>query len=95
MSNVPTQALVTLNDPAFASAALAFAERLLGQGNLGDVDRIGKAFRLALGRRATPSEVIQFCHFLDRQRRRGSDELAVWSATTAVLLNLDEFLCRP
>jgi len=95
VSNVPTQALVTLNDPIFVEAAEAFAARLLREVPSGDSARVAHAFHLALCRAPAQTESARFLAFLRQQRARTPDEKIVWTAVTAVLLNLDEFLCRP
>ena len=95
VSNVPTQALVTLNDPIFVEAAEAFAARLLREVPSGDSARLEHAFQLALCRAPARTERARFLDFLRQQHARTHDEKIVWTAVTAVLLNLDEFLCRP
>ena len=56
LTNTPSQALTMLNDPAYVEMALAFADRILT--GSGDVSRrVDYAFRLALARSASPSEV--------------------------------------
>ena len=95
ISNVPTQALVTFNDPIFVEAAEAFAARVLREVPSGDSARLEHAFRLALCRAPARAERARFLDFLREQRARTHEEQIVWTAVTAVLLNLDEFLCRP
>lgn len=97
LSNVPTQALVALNDPVFTEAAAALAGRLLREMSLDDPGRIDRAFRLTLGRRPEPEERTRFLAFVT-ERRAGATpapETALWTSVATVLLNLDEFLCRP
>ncbi len=95
VSNVPTQALVTLNDPTFVEAADAFGQRLLREVPAGDRPRLDQAFRIALSRTPDPDERSRFLAFLRQQRERTRDETAVWRSAAAVMLNLDETLCRP
>ncbi len=95
VSNVPTQALVTLNDPLFVEAAEAFARRILAGSVHDDAARLDHGFLLALGRAPSSEERELFLGFLRQQRARGLGEVESWSRSTAVLLNLDEFLCRP
>jgi hypothetical protein len=54
---VATQALYLLNDPFVRRQSLAFAEKLLAGGEADDVERVGQAYRLTLGRRATAGEI--------------------------------------
>ena len=95
LSNVPTQALLTLNDPIFVEAAAAFASRLVREIPEGDVPRVERAFRIALGRYPDAAELSRFLDFLRLQRGARRDESAAWHSVAAVLLNLDETLCRP
>jgi hypothetical protein len=95
VSNVPTQALVTLNDPVFTEAAEAFAQRILHEAPATDTTRLERGFQLALARKPSPEERARFLDFLALQHARGLDDAAAWTRAAAVLLNLDEFLCRP
>ncbi len=91
ISNMPTQALVTLNDPIFVEAAGALADRVLQSAGTSS-NRVEFAFRLCLGRLPDDAERQQFMEFL---QRRGEDERAAWTSLATVLLNLDETLNRP
>ncbi|MBU62632.1 MAG: hypothetical protein CMI26_09030 [Opitutae bacterium] len=93
VANVPTQALVLLNDPIFTEAASAFATRLLAEEGT-DGQRLDSAFRLALGRSPEPAERNQFLSFLKLQREDLQGD-AAWSLICGVLLNLDEIITRP
>jgi len=107
VSNVPTQALALLNDPIFVEAASAFARRLLGEVKNDTVERLDRAFRLALGRLPDQSERKAFLRFLEEQvedlakdeqavrKIAGERELAAWTLACSVLLNLDETITRP
>jgi hypothetical protein len=95
VSNVPTQALVTLNDPIFTEAAEALAQRILHEAPASETTRLERGFRLALARGPSPEERARFLDFLALQHARGLDDAAAWTRAAAVLLNLDEFLCRP
>ena len=95
VSNGPTQALVTLNDPIFADAANAFALRILRESKPRDEARLDRGFLLALGRGPSADERERFLAFLRRQHDRGLGDAGAWSRLAAVLLNLDECLCRP
>lgn len=67
-SNLPTQALVLMNDPIFHEAAGAFANRLVEDFKLTDAERIVLAFQVALGREPTETERKGFESFVIRQR---------------------------
>jgi cytochrome c553 len=95
-SNLPTQALVTLNDPLFVEAASALAQRILTEVPQDDVARLDRSFQLCLGRRPDEQERERFLNFLAEQRTRYANDLpAAWTGVATVLLNLDETLTRP
>jgi mono/diheme cytochrome c family protein len=71
-SNTPLQALTLLNDQAFTECARAFADRVLRECK-GDEQRIGHAFRLALGRQPKHRER----EILGRLLRQQRDSLAL------------------
>jgi mono/diheme cytochrome c family protein len=56
-STVAPQALFMMNSKIVADASRAMAERLLADGKLDDAGRARQAYRIALGRTATDSEV--------------------------------------
>ena len=94
VANVPTQALVLLNDPIFTDAASAFAARLLTEVEGTDEGRLERAFRLALGRFPEPAERSRFLSFLKLQREQLNENRA-WALACGALLNLDETITRP
>ena len=91
VSNVPTQALVLLNDPMFHEIARAFALRLITEAKT-DKARLQRGFRLLLNRSPEPEESTRFLDYLARQ---ADTEIAAWTRACSVLLNLDEALTRP
>lgn len=104
VSNVPTQALVLLNDPIFFEAAQAFAKTLLATGPKTPGERIDLAFKKTLTREPTASERLRFVECLDLfQSRPGAlapsdgqnSERHAWTLLTNALFNLDETLVRP
>ncbi len=95
-SNLPTQALVTLNDPIFVEAARALAQRVLADASADNPARLEHAFRLCLSRKPDAEEQARLLTFIEQQTRRYSDDLpAAWSSIATVLMNLDETLTRP
>ena len=113
VSNVPTQALVLLNDPIFHEAAAALAARVIREAKNKDASRLEFAFQLVLGRSPEQAEQAKFLAYLAHQRNEldadptvlqalsssssnaASLDLAVWTLTSSVLLNLDETITRP
>lgn len=68
-SNVPTQALVLLNDPMFFEAAQALASRIMNSTPPRETDRIRLLFQWVLGRQPTDMEASQFAAFLEAEER--------------------------
>jgi hypothetical protein len=58
-TTVATQALYLLNDPFVRRQSLNLADRLLHQTELDDPARVDLAYRLTLGRSATPAEIAR------------------------------------
>ncbi len=95
-ANLPTQALVTLNDQIFVEAARAFARRILSEAPENNAARLELAFRLGLGRKPAADERARFLAFIEEQTQRYANDLpAAWTRLATVLLNLDETLTRP
>ena len=95
-ANLPTQALVTLNDPIFLEAASAFAKRILSEAPEDNAARLELAFRLGLCRKPDNEERVRFLTFIEEQTKRYADDIsAAWTSVATVLMNLDETLNRP
>ncbi len=91
-TNVPTQALVTLNGDFVNSVASALAERLLAETNTPE-EAIELGILLALGRTAQPGEVERYVAFLNGVQ--ADDDLIDQEAMqlcALMLLNLNEFM---
>jgi hypothetical protein len=68
-SNTPLQALTLLNDPVFVEMAQAFAERSFRERPGASTDeRIDYAYRVGLGRPATPTEGARLRDYFEAQR---------------------------
>jgi hypothetical protein len=105
-SNTPLAALVTLNNATFTEAAKAFAERILREALPEDEKRIAHGFRLCVARTPEPHETLAFLTLLKESRSwfkknpedakalAGDPEIAAWTATSRIILNMDEFLTR-
>jgi hypothetical protein len=67
VTNTPAQALVLLNDPGFLELYVAFARRIMDQGD-GDDGRIDWAFRTCVARRPVEAEVRFVAELLGKKR---------------------------
>ncbi len=67
-TNTPLQALTLWNEPGYLEAARRLGTRMLREGGADDSARVAFAFRLATGRRPTPSETGVLTKTLSRLR---------------------------
>jgi hypothetical protein len=116
-TNTPLQALELMNDVTYVEAARRLAQLMLSEGGPTAKDRIEFAFRRAVARRPTSSELQVLERGLERYRnnfhadpesakrfiRHGESpvddrsdpvELAAYTATAEVILNLDETMTK-
>ncbi len=99
VSNVPSQALIMMNDPLVVEQAALWARRVLAQPGLSPPERIGLLYEQALARPAESHELQSALAFLEQQGRElgiaeggwQTDERA-WSDLCHVLLNSKEFI---
>ncbi len=99
VSNVPSQALILMNDPFVVEQAKLWARRTLADKNLAPAERIGLLYEQALARPAEPREVEAALAFLQQQAGElglgagawQTDERP-WADLCHVLLNSKEFL---
>ena len=75
-SNTPLQALTTLNEKTFVEAAQAMGLRVLKQGGSDDRARATYAFRLAVGRAPSSSELQSLLTFWSEQYKYFEDNSA-------------------
>ncbi len=68
-SNTPLQALNLLNDPVFLEAAQAFAVRILTSPETSVAGRLDSAYREALGRAPSASEMLRLQAYLEKQEK--------------------------
>ena len=98
-ANLPTQALVTLNDPIFVETARQLANRLITEVPKDPSARLDRAFQLCLSRLPDEQERERLLRFIDIQLKRyqetPSPEKTAWQSVASILLNLDETLNRP
>jgi mono/diheme cytochrome c family protein len=98
VSNVPAQALILLNDPLVAGLSEKWAEKLIAEHESTD-ERIRVAFRSALGRAPSETEMSEFQSFIKSQaeiHQVGAGDIAssqpVWADFCHVVFNLKEFI---
>ena len=93
-SNTPVQALVLLNDPTFVEAAKALAARLKKEiPGSSDVEKIQRAYLLALSRPASDAEKTNLTAFLAKLRKEDK-EVDAMEQLCRVVLNLHETITR-
>lgn len=91
-TNVPTQALITLNGEFVNEAATHFAQRLLDETDSLD-DAIERGILLAFARSSDQEEMRRYRAFIERMRsEHGLDELASLRLFCLVLFNTNEFM---
>lgn len=91
-TNVPTQALMTLNSEFMQSTSERFAERLLREATTMN-SQVELAIRLALARMPSPEEVTRHVDFIQSlQRQYALDAKAALSLFCLALFNLNEFM---
>lgn len=76
VANIPTQALVLLNDPIFTEAAKSLAFRVVREVKGDQSQRLDYVFRLVLGRFPKHDEKHIFLRYLARQREGLSQDVA-------------------
>ncbi len=109
-SNTPLQALTLLNEPVFVECAKSLARETMAHGGDSDAARLAYAFRRCTTREPGAADEETLQRFLDKQRTRiaagelkpaeileaeqADAELAAWTLTARVMLNLDETITR-
>lgn len=93
-----TQALALMNSDFVTSQAEHFARRVLASGAASDRERIATAFRMALSRQASASEMDRLLTFLDQQaalyasKPEAERNLRVFADLCQALLGTNEFI---
>jgi hypothetical protein len=95
VSNVPSQALMLMNDPFVIAESKRWAERLVSDSQLASTaDRIKFALESATGRLPTDSQLDVLIQFIARQAKSyNSDEndIRVWSDLCHTIFNMKDF----
>ena len=89
-TTIAPQALHLMNNPQVRAAAKGFAKRILGNGTLGDLDAVKKAYKAALCREPTVEELAGASAFL--KGHTGPAREAALADFCQVLFCLNEFL---
>jgi len=95
VSNVPSQALILMNDPFVVERAKIWAERTLQKSASTVGDAIDWMYQVALGRPATSIESAIAIRFIREQAQlRNTDErdVLVWTDLAHSIFNLKEFV---
>lgn len=93
VSNTPLQALILLNDTMFQEAAQALGRLAVSSAKTTE-ERANFVFRRCITRPPDKEEMAKLIAFADKQKARGSDENAVWTAVSRAVLNLDEAVTK-
>jgi hypothetical protein len=93
-SNTPLQALTLLNDPVYVEATAAFANRIASSPFKSEEEKISNAFRLALSRTPTQSEITLLHSLFTEQLHSSAQQSEAWYAIAAAILNLDECITK-
>ena len=98
-SNVPSQALILLNDPLVAQQAALWGERAVGEGPADPAQRVDWMYESAFSRAATDAERTAALTFLETQglelgleANAWRDDARVWGDLGHVLFNVKEFI---
>ncbi|HEV3339213.1 MAG TPA: DUF1553 domain-containing protein [Pirellulales bacterium] len=95
VTTVPTQALFLMNSPFVLKQSADMARRLLGEKGMQDPARIELAYRLALGRKPSSSEVLRIRKFLEDFHRTAGDKdrggVGAWASVCQTLFASAEF----
>ena len=95
VSNVPTQALILMNDPFVVGQAKLWGQNLARQSDKTPESRIQDMYLTAFGRPASEVELSNAQLFLDSQAKLYSQDVnspEVWADFGHVLMNVKEFI---
>lgn len=93
VSNVPSQALILMNDPFVILQAKTWAERLLSDSSLSTQQRLDRMYMTAFARHPSSDESSEAINFLEAQiQNRPENQLDAWSNLCHVMFNVKEFV---
>ncbi|MCB1089047.1 MAG: DUF1553 domain-containing protein, partial [Verrucomicrobiae bacterium] len=91
-TNVPTQALVLLNDPLVKELSRQWAKSLVAGSQAAPEDMVAQLFLAAYGRVPDSSETNRWVSAWQSFRANSADDLQAWSEITHLIFNTKEFL---
>ena len=93
VSNVPSQALILMNDPFVIEQAHRWSERLLADPTQSVQQRLDQLYLTAFARKPNASESSEAIAFLNSQGAdRSENQRAAWNNLCHVMFNLKEFV---
>ena len=95
VSNVPSQALILMNDPFVVQQAKHWAGRLISKKEQKPEERIGEMYKTAFARKPTGQELTNALAFLDSQSKlykKDKNSPEVWGDLGHILFNVKEFI---
>jgi hypothetical protein len=94
-SNIAPQALFMMNSEFIHERAHSLASILITDRATTDAGRVGRAYRMALARPATPNEIESALTYLKKYPKNGETEvgssISAWDSLCRILLASDEF----
>ncbi len=98
-SNVPSQALILMNDPFVQQQAQRWAQAILSKPNIEPYERVRQMYLQAFARGPTNDELATVLSFVDSHGEElgiavdaRADDVRVWTDVANVLINVKEFV---
>ena len=94
VSNVPSQALILMNDPFVVEQAQGWAKRAI-ESHQSSESRVDWMYNAAFGRTPTQKEAAVAMHFVNMNsegRGQPNDDVELWTAFAHALINTKEFI---
>jgi hypothetical protein len=91
VSNVPSQALVMMNDPFVLEQSQKWGQMMAGT-EKSPQEKISDMYLKALGREPGESEMESVLSFLESETANGADPKEVWANVGHIMVNMKEFI---
>jgi hypothetical protein len=91
VSNVPSQALVMMNDPFVLEQSQKWGQ-MMGGTEKSPQEKISDMYLKALGREPGESEMESVLSFLESETANGADPKEVWANVGHIMVNMKEFI---